>query len=109
MMTIDMLVRQTRGLSHADVALWVRNDWVKPEAEDEGLSFGDIDIARVILIRDLRNDLEVDDAALPVVLSLIDQLYDLRRQLRLLSDVMQEAVPDDVRDKLLAGLLARRS
>jgi len=108
MMTIDVLVSQTRSLSLADVELWVRNEWVKPETVEGVVSFGDIDIARVLLIRDLHYDLDVDEAALPIVLSLIDQVYDLRRHLRLLSEVMQDSVPDDLRSKLLEILVARR-
>jgi chaperone modulatory protein CbpM len=39
-------------------------------------------VARARLIVELRDTAEVNDAAMPVVLSLLDQLYDLRRQLR---------------------------
>lgn len=107
MITIDVLVSQTAGLNRADLELWVRNDWVKPEAVGEVLSFREIDVARVILIRELRDDLEVNDAALPIVLSLIDQLYDLRRHMRQLGEVMQDTVPGDLRTKVLQGLAAR--
>lgn len=109
MITIDVLVSQTPGLKRADIELWVRNDWVRPDAAGDVLSFGEIDVARVILIRQLRDDLDVNDAALPVVLSLIDQLYDLRRHLRQLGDVMEEALPADVRAEVLRGLAARNA
>ena len=107
MITLDVLVSQTAGLNRADLELWVRNDWVKPEAVGDVLSFGEIDVARVILIHELRDDLEVNDAALPIVLSLIDQLYDLRRHVRQLGEVIQEAVPSDLRAEVLQELAAR--
>jgi len=36
----------------------------------------------VRLIQDLRDRLEINEAALPVVLMLLDQLYDLRRRMK---------------------------
>ena len=39
-------------------------------------------MARVRLILELRDEFDVNEAALPVVLGLLDQLYDLRRRLR---------------------------
>lgn len=107
MITIDVLVSQTPGLERADLELWVSNDWVRPETTGDVLSFGEIDVARVILIHELRNDLEVNDAALPIVLSLIDQLYDLRRQVRQVSEVLQDTVPSDLRAKVLQSLETR--
>ncbi|MEO6012364.1 MAG: hypothetical protein ABIQ30_02105 [Devosia sp.] len=109
MISIEVLVNQTEGLNRTDVEHWVRNDWVRPAADGDILGFGEIDVARVILIRQLRDDLEVNDAALPIVLSLIDQLYDLRRHLRQLGDVMEEAVPDEFRTKILRGVASRNA
>lgn len=107
MITIDILVSQTSGLDRADLELWVRNDWVRAEEVGGVLSFGDIDVARVILIQQLRSDLDVNEAALPVVLSLVDQLYDLRRHLRLLGEVMEDTVPGDVRVKIIEAMAGR--
>lgn len=107
MITIDVLINQTDGLSRADLDLWILNEWVKPDIVDGVLSFEEIDVARVILIRELRDDLEVNEMALPTVLSLIDQLYDLRRQLRHLDDVMHEVLPEEVRAKILQDVVVR--
>ncbi len=43
-------------------------------------------MARVQLIRQRRDDLEVEEAAMPVVRLLVDQPYDLRRLSRNLTD-----------------------
>lgn len=107
MTTIDVLISQTKGLNRADLELWIHNDWVKPDAAGNVLNFGEIDVARVILIHELREDLEVNDAALPIVLSLIDQLYDLRRNMLQLAAVMEKTLPDDLRSKVLEGLAGR--
>lgn len=51
--------------------------WVLPFNQAEML-FDDEDIARINLICELRNDLGVNDEAVPIILSLLDQLHHLR-------------------------------
>jgi len=58
-----------------------------------------VDVARVRLIAELR-ELRMDEEAMPVVLSLLDQLYAARRRMRLLQQAVDEAAPDAVRDRL---------
>jgi chaperone modulatory protein CbpM len=76
--TWDELVRLA-GCSHDELNRFVTEGWVAPETEDR---FGEADLARVQLIVELRRDLAIDDEAIPLVLSLLDQVYTLRRQLR---------------------------
>ena len=42
------------------------------------MTFSDADIARAQLIRDLKNDLGVNDEGVSVILSLVDQVHGLR-------------------------------
>ena len=88
MIDIEILVAQVRGLQRADVDRWIAQRWVKPDGVAGQYAFQDIDVARVRLIRELRDDLQVNEEALPVVLSLLDQLYDLRRRLHDLSEML---------------------
>jgi chaperone modulatory protein CbpM len=44
--------------------------------------------------RDLRDDLGLDEGAIPVVLSLVDQLYGMRRELRALARAVEQQPPD---------------
>jgi len=81
MITIDVLVTRVEGVRRADLERWIANRWVRPDDEGAEPVFHDIDVARVRLIRELRDELEVNEAALPVVLSLLDQVYELRRRL----------------------------
>jgi len=81
MITVDVLLIQMPLVRPADLERWIANDWVRPDGRPGGYAFHDIDVARVRLIQELRDDLEVDEATLPVVLMLLDQLYDLRRRL----------------------------
>lgn len=83
------------------------NEWVRPDTETGTFVFREIDIARVKLIQELRDEMEINEAALPVVLSLLDQLYDLRRRMRVLGDAIGETAPEDVRQNLANRLVNR--
>ncbi|MDR3373093.1 MAG: chaperone modulator CbpM [Ancalomicrobiaceae bacterium] len=82
MISIDLVVDATDGLSRPDLDRWIENDWIRPDLDDGIYVFHDIDVARVRLIQELRDELGVGEEALPIVLLLLDQLYELRRQMR---------------------------
>src|SRR6185295_236750 len=82
---------------------WVERGWVLPEAEETGFVFQEIDVARVRLIYDLRRDLDVGEDAIPLVLSLLDQVYELRSVLKGVLHAL-EAQPPDVRRAVLSAL-----
>ena len=58
------------------------------EAAAAELLFQDIHVERVRLILDLRDIMPVNEEAPPVVLSLLDQVYELRRRRRRLGDTL---------------------
>jgi chaperone modulatory protein CbpM len=107
MITIDVLCRSVAGLEAGEVEQWIGNAWLRAEGPPGQYRFEEIDVARVRLIRELRNDLGIDDETLPVVLSLIDQLYATRRQMRKLRQAVEEAAPDEVRQAILSTLAGR--
>jgi chaperone modulatory protein CbpM len=92
MITIEVLLARVPDLPLQDLERWISNDWVRPDGRAGDYAFGEIDVARVQLIQELRDRLEINEAALPVVLLLLDQLYDLRRRLRDLRE-QAEATP----------------
>lgn len=103
--TIDVLITQVSGLRREDLEHWIANQWVRPEEPSGGdYVFHAIDVARVRLIQELHHDLQINEEALPVVLSLLDQLYDQRRRLRTLTDAIAAIAPDEVRDALARHL-----
>ena len=79
MITIDLLCARFTALSPGEVRRWVAEGLLRPE---QGDVFAEIDVERVRLILDLRDTLDVNEEALPVVFGLLDQIYALRRQLR---------------------------
>ena len=104
MISLDILIAQNSGLDRQDLERWILNEWVRPERGPEGPVFQAIDVARVKLIRELRQDMDIDEEALPIILSLMDQLYALRRRYHALGTAIAENAPDDLRRKLAAHL-----
>ena len=104
MIGIDMLVASLPGLQRTDLERWISIDWVRPVRDHDAYLFVEMDVARVWLIHDLRDDLHIDEDALPVVLLLLDQLYDLRRRMRELGLAIEHTVPEPHRQALVAHL-----
>ncbi len=103
MITLDMLPQRVRGVHVADVERWVSLAWVRPEGRPGAWAFREVDVARVRLIVELRDDLALSEDALPTVLSLLDQLYDARRQMRALHHAMLTA-PEEARQAVIRGM-----
>jgi chaperone modulatory protein CbpM len=51
--------------------------------------FSDLDLARAQLIRDLREDLGVNDEGIAVILHLLDQMHGLRASMQKLLEEMR--------------------
>jgi chaperone modulatory protein CbpM len=109
MITIEILMTQFSDLTRDDLERWIANRWVRPhdDAGSGGYRFREIDVARIRLIRELRDEMQVNEEALPVVLSLLDQLYDERRRLRELRTALEHVAPEDVRRNLARRLAGR--
>jgi chaperone modulatory protein CbpM len=104
MITIEMLTHTVAGMSPEDLRRWIDNAWVRPDGLPGQYRFHDIDVARLRLIIELRDDLGVDEAALPVVLSLLDQLYETRRTMIRLRAAIETVVPADLQGRILDGI-----
>ena len=103
MITLEMLPQHVRGVRVTDVERWVALAWVRPDGAPGAWLFHEIDVARVRLIVELRDELSVDEAVLPTVLSLLDQLYDARRVMRALHHAIA-ALPEPAREAVLREL-----
>ena len=85
----------------AEVILPLRTD-----TQAKGHVFRQVDIARMHLLCELLDDLDLDEAALGVVISLIDQLHATRRDLIAIARAL-DAEPPDVRARIGGALLGR--
>ncbi len=91
--TEDVLA-DCRRVSSAELTVWVERHWLRPRHEGNSFIFSEADVARLELICDLREDLALDDEAMPVVLSLLDTVYALRRRLRVLAEAIGDLPPE---------------
>jgi len=108
MTRIDMLVAQFPDLDMAELAGWVERHWVTPDIDRSNVGvetwiFTEVDVARVRLIYDLRRDLDVAEDIMPLMLSLLDQVYDLRCTLKAVNRALARQ-PREIRDAVYAEL-----
>ncbi len=90
------VVRAVSGLRRAELRRWVAQGWVAPQRREGELRFREIDVARLQMIVHIRRDMRIAEESMPLVLSLVDQVYGLRNELRQLAEAI-EAQPEPVR------------
>jgi chaperone modulatory protein CbpM len=103
MMRFTAVVALFPDLREAELHAWVERGWVRPEGTEPNWVFQEVDIARVRLIRDFRHAMAVSEETMPLVLSLLDQVYTLRSQMRAIARAV-EGQPESVRTAILAAL-----
>jgi chaperone modulatory protein CbpM len=103
MIALNDLLGRVQGLERQELVRWVENQWVLAEQRGDTWLFHEVDVARVELIREIRQEFSIDDEAVPVVLGLLDQVYELRRQLRRLCDALASQ-PPEVREEIKRAL-----
>jgi len=69
------------GLKQEMLNVWLEEQWLIPSGLSVEMSFSDIDVARAQFIRELREDLGVNDEAVGIILNLLDQIHGMRRTL----------------------------
>lgn len=81
MKRVEEVVEQIDELERSDLDAWISAELIQPHEEAGALVFSEMECARIRLICSLRYELEIDAETLPVVLSLVDQLYRTRQHL----------------------------
>lgn len=108
MITVEVVLSRLPALDEATLRRWIAQDWVRPLRRGGEPVFAEIDVARLHLILDLRDSLEVEEATMPVVLSLLDQLHETRRQMRRLCEALEAAGGGETAEDLIRRLTGRR-
>ena len=109
MIPLETVAARFPEVAPDELALWVERRWVRAERDPDGTwRLTEMDVARVRLLVELRITLEVTEDLIPLVLSLIDQLYDARRTVRALLAALDEQ-PTVVRTAVLAAAGRRPS
>jgi chaperone modulatory protein CbpM len=94
LLSADAVTAEIGGLDAEDLSRWVAFGWVLPTDGDYQRLFDVADVARVRLIHELHTQLHLREDSVPVVLSLLDQLYATRRVLRDVLDAVDQQHPD---------------
>lgn len=114
-MQITAVTALFADLPEGELRIWIERGWIRPAAapiapareapgpEAQEWEFEEIDIARVRLVYDLRRAMEVQEDMVPLVLSLLDQVYALRSELRSVLRAI-DAQPAPVRESIHALL-----
>ncbi|MCY0148557.1 chaperone modulator CbpM [Hoeflea sp. G2-23] len=102
------VVATVRRLQLRELRLWVREGWLNPAESEDGLLFDELDVARIRLICDLRKEMALSADAIPVVLSLLDQVHGLRRELRGLAEAVGQQ-PHETRRAIVDAYRIRLS
>ncbi len=97
--TVNAVSRLTRAQLHTFIELEI----VSPIQTTQGFVYRQVDLVRLELLCELAEDFELEDDALGVVISLIDQLHSARNNLRTVLTAI-EAEPKEVRTRIGAAL-----
>jgi chaperone modulatory protein CbpM len=95
----DEVVITVARLTRVQLVRFVEADFIKPQRHTDGYVFRPIDIARLELLCDLSQDLDLDETALGIVISLIDQLNAARQDLAAVARVI-DGLPADLRNRI---------
>lgn len=97
------VLKLVSGVRRVELRRWVEQGWVLPETRSGELWFREIDIARLQLVREIRRDMAIAEEGVPTVLSLMDQVYGLRQELRRLAEAV-DAQPGQVKKAIAEHL-----
>lgn len=90
-------------LTRSRLVNFIDCEFVRPELGFDGYVFRRVDIARLELLCDLSLDMEMDEVALGVVISLLDQLHDARQDLATLTQAIN-TLPNGMRKQMATSL-----
>jgi chaperone modulatory protein CbpM len=94
MMAFSEVIALFSDLEAGELTAWIERGWVQPERDAGGLwSFREIDVARVRLVYDLHRTFEPHEDTLALLLALLDQVYDLRREVKALTGALEAQSP----------------
>jgi chaperone modulatory protein CbpM len=99
----DEVVATVTRLTRSQLVRFVEGRFVRPQRDANGYAFRPVDIARLELLCDLSQDLDLDETGIDVVISLIDQLHAARQDLATLARAIN-ALPAALKAQLIAEL-----
>lgn len=111
-LTEDDVLAAIPGLTRTRLVVFIETEMVIPVRQENGGTwvhfFREVDFARLRLLCDLADDLDLDEDALGVVITLIDQLHATREDLLAVTRAV-EAEPPDIRARIGSAVLRSRT
>ena len=101
--TLTETLTLVSDLGEQQLHRYIRAGVVMPVQSQDGPLFRELDLARLHLVVDLAEGYHLDEEALAMVLSLIDQLHGLRGDMRLMLDAVARE-PAETRLRLKAAI-----
>lgn len=101
--TLTEALAELPDLQAAQLDSYIRAGVVVPVQSEGGPLFRDVDIARLHLVVDLAEGYHLDDEALALVLSLVDQLHGLRGDMHAILDAVARE-PAETRARLKTAI-----
>lgn len=101
------LIARFACLERQVLLIWIEEGLIAPHRDERGFLFDRLDESRIALACDLHYRMGLDHASLPVILSLIDQLHDVRHHLRVLTGAVAEQ-PETVQQEITRRLSERQ-
>jgi chaperone modulatory protein CbpM len=102
----EEVVETVHGLTRARLTAFVQAEIVWPVHGERGPVYRQVDVARLQLLRDLSDQFEMSDDTLAVVMTLIDQLHEVRSDLRSVLRAITDE-PVEIRERLGRALQRR--
>ncbi len=99
----DYVIATITRLTQRQLVSFIDADFVRPDRRDGRYQFRQVDIARLELLCDLSQELDMNETALAVVISLIDQLHAVRLERTAVAQALN-ALPDDLRSQIMSAL-----
>ena len=101
----EILVLTEVSVEKSVIEEWIEAGWLKPISQNRVYYFEEIDVARIQLIYDLHYRMMIEPDTMPLVLSLLDQLYGTRARLSKLAKAIEQQ-PDHVKADIFTLLKA---
>jgi chaperone modulatory protein CbpM len=106
MMKIEDLVESISLLQRSVLERWIKEELVVPREEAGTILFTETDCARVRLLCTLHYELEIEEETLPLLLSVVDQLYEYRHRLLTLAGAVATQ-EKHVQDAIVTAMRSR--
>ncbi|MBL4750707.1 MAG: hypothetical protein JKX71_09050 [Amylibacter sp.] len=100
----DQAIAAVATLTRTQLIAFVEAEIIVPLHTEDGIVFRQVDLVRMELLCELTENFSLNDDALSIIISLIDQLHNTRGQLECLLQAIKEE-PADIRERLGQALL----